>query len=132
MNVPPLKLQSNVTNHIRKQGPCLNMLNQPCAMKKSTVVGHRKALRIEENQEWILGLMSFLLGMVPFGRLAYQPAQRAEEPAIFMDGSSPMKMTSTLKYTPDFPQSAKHSYALQQCSFSWHTAAHASQLFTLV
>ena len=32
---------------------------QLCAMKKSTVEGHRRALRIARNLEWILGLMFF-------------------------------------------------------------------------
>ena len=32
-------------------------------MKKSTVEGHRKALGIARNPEWILGLMLFLMGM---------------------------------------------------------------------
>ena len=48
-------------------------------MKKSTIEGHRSALKIEENPEWISGLMSFLLGVFFFGKSVLQPAQRAEE-----------------------------------------------------
>ena len=33
-------------------------------MKKSTVVGHRRALQIAEDLQWILGLLSFLLGTI--------------------------------------------------------------------
>ena len=48
-------------------------------MKKSSIEGHRSALKIEENPEWISGLMSFLLRVFFFGKSAFQPAQRAEE-----------------------------------------------------
>ena len=41
-------------------------------------------LQIEENPEWILGLISFLLAVILFGRLACQPAQQAEELTVFI------------------------------------------------
>ena len=41
-------------------------------------------LQIEENPEWILGLISFLLEVILFGRLACQPAQQAEELTVFI------------------------------------------------
>ena len=47
--------------------------------EKSTIEGHRSALKNEENTEWISGLMPFLLGVFFFGKSAFQPAQRAEE-----------------------------------------------------
>ena len=45
---------------------------------------HRKALWIDENPEWILGLMSFFGGTILFGRLTCHSAQKSEEPAILI------------------------------------------------
>ena len=39
-------------------------------------------LLIEENPKWILVLMSFLLGVILFGRLTCQPTPQAEELTI--------------------------------------------------
>ena len=52
--------------------------------KKSTIEGHRRVLQIEENPEWILGLISFLLAVILFGRSVCQPAQQAEELTVFI------------------------------------------------
>ena len=45
-----------------------------------------KVLQNVGNPEWILGLISFLLEVILVGRLACQPAQRAEELTTFFGG----------------------------------------------
>ena len=50
------------------------MTEQLFTIKKSTIAGHR---------EQILGLMSFYLGVILFGRYECQPAQRADELTVF-------------------------------------------------
>ena len=53
-------------------------------MKRSTAVGHRRVLEIEEIPESVLGLISFFLGAILFCRSVCQPAQLAEELTIFI------------------------------------------------
>ena len=45
---------------------------------KITVEGHTRALRIEENLKWILGLMSFDLWVILIKWSAPQPARQAD------------------------------------------------------
>ena len=50
---------------------------QLCTMKRSLIEGHWRVLQIEENPEWILGLMYFYL-VILFVRSACQPEQQAD------------------------------------------------------
>ena len=68
-----------------------------CTTKRSIIEGHAKTLHIARNPEWILGLISFYLGVI----LTKRSAVRADTPT-YQKGSPPNKTTSTLKSTPDF------------------------------
>ena len=79
-------------------------------MKRSTIGGHKKALRIAGNPEWVLRVDGNFVGVILFGISACQSSQQAEKLRVLYR-VTPTKWTSTLKSTMDFQQSVTPSYA---------------------
>ena len=116
--------------HLKNARGALVEKEQQCAMKRSTVLGHRKESRIADNPSvfvWVLvGCVVAWYCVRWATHLAIPPHKQPPKPHSTKPPPSLHCTQPTNEHTQthlDYRQSLTPSYPLQLCSIPWHTAA---------